>query len=206
MNDRLTALENDIGFLKALAEEGRSPTLVGGSIMIAAGVIFGLASLAEWAMTNRFAPRFGGWGLPGVWILAMVVFMVALGLILRRLGPQKLGDAANRAIGLAWSSAGFALFTLFVSAGIIAWRTGSDAPMMMLCPIVLSVYGLCWSVAASLAGVGWMRLAAVGSFAAALITALLCASPSLFLVYAAALVLLALVPGLVMVRQARAAG
>jgi len=206
MNDRLTALENDIGFLKALAEEGRSPTLVGGSIMIAAGIIFGLASLGQWALRNGLSPSFGVWAPPVIWIAAMVVFMVALAVILRRLGPHKLGEGANRAIGVAWSSAGLAMFTLFVSAGIVAWRTGSDASLMMLCPIVLSVYGLCWSVAASLAGVGWMRLAAIGSFAAALVTALMCNSPSLFLVYAAALAILALLPGVVMVRRARAQG
>ena len=205
MNDRLSALERDIGFLKALAVEGRPTTLIGGSILIAAGAIFGLASLGQWIALSGFIPIYSGWTLMAIWVASMAAFMVALVILIRRLGPQKAGDTANRAVGVAWSAAGATIFTLFVCAYVIAWRTHSDGPLMMLPCVVLGIYGLCWSVAASMTRVAWIRAAAIGSYVAAVAAAALCDQVVMYLLFAAALVLLAILPGLVLVRQARAA-
>ena len=204
MNDQLRALEQDIGFLKALAVEGRPSTLVGGSILIAAGVTFALASVAQWAGITGFVPVTTGWYFPAVWAIAMAAFFIELAVILRKLKPHRMGDATNRAIGSAWSGVGFTIFALFVCASIIAWRTQSAAPAMMLPSVILAMYGLCWSVAASLTGTRWIWIAAIGSYVGAVIVALLCRETVLYLVYAAALIILAAVPGYVLVRAARA--
>jgi hypothetical protein len=206
MNERLSTLEQDIGFLKALATEGSPATLVGGSIMMLAGAAFGLASVGQWVALAGYLPAYGGWIYPGIWMIALVVFFAGMALIVRRLGPHKQGDVANRAVSSAWSGVGYTIFALFVCAAIIAWRTHSDATLAMLPSIVLALYGLAWSVAANLARKGWMRATAIGSYVAAAVVAAFAGMAAIYLAYAAALVLLAIVPGAAMVRLARAAG
>lgn len=56
MNERLSALEQDIGFLKSLAVEGRPTPFVGGSILVGAGLIFGTASVGQWAAATGLIP------------------------------------------------------------------------------------------------------------------------------------------------------
>lgn len=205
MNDQLRALEQDIGFLKALAVEGRPTTLIGGSLLIAAGITFAAASLAQWAGLSGLVHVGSGWFYPAVWALSLVAFFIELFVIVRRLRPQRKGDAVNRAIGAAWTGVGVSIFALFICASIIAWRTQSDAPAMMLPSVILAMYGLCWSVAASLTGTRWIWAAAIGSYVGAVVVAILCRDTVLYLVYAAALIVLAAVPGYVLVRTARAA-
>jgi hypothetical protein len=204
MNDQLRALEQDIGFLKALAEEGRPSTLVGGSILVAAGLTFGLASIAQWAGLAGVVPVSSEWYFPAVWAISLAAFFVELALILRRLRPQRMADATNRAIGSAWCGVGFTIFALFVCASIIATRTHSDAPAMMLPSVILAMYGLCWSVAASLTRTRWIWIAAVGSYAGAALVAAMSGDKSLYLVYAGALFCLATVPGYILMRKAQA--
>jgi hypothetical protein len=203
MNERLSALESDIGYLKALAAEGSPATLVGGSIMATAGIIFGLASLGQWAGLAGYLPRLDGWIFPLVWAASLVAFFVAMAMIVRRLGPHKSGDAANRAVSAAWTGVGFTIFAMFVCASLVVWRTRSDAPLMMLPSIVLALYGLAWTVAARLTRTGWIWAAALGSYAAAALVAVMAGDASVYLVYAAALLLLATAPGLALMRAAR---
>src|SRR5206468_3183050 len=42
------SIDDNIAFMRALAEEGRNAPFVGGPIMLAAGLCFGSASLAVW--------------------------------------------------------------------------------------------------------------------------------------------------------------
>ncbi len=205
MNERLSALEQDIGFLKALAVEGRSTPFVGGSILVAAGLIFGTASLGQWAVETGLIPSFGGWTFPAIWVAAMAAFFVGLFVVFRRLGPKKAGDTANRAVGVAWSGAGWTIFCMFLCAAIIAWRTHSDATLMLMPSIVLSLYGLAWSVAASMSRRRWVWACAWGSYAAAVIVAVFSNQTGVYLIFAAALVLLVVIPGMALVRQARSA-
>jgi hypothetical protein len=60
-------------------------------------------------------------------------------------------------------------------------------------------------VAASVTRKTWVWGAAFGSYVAAVIVAVFCGQTSVYLIFAAALTLLAVVPGLAMIRLARAA-
>lgn len=205
MNERLSALEQDIGFLKALAVEGRPATLVGGSMLVAAGLTFAAASVGDWAAETGLIPSFGGWTFPAIWIAAMAAFFVEFFILLRRLGPRKASDTANRAVGVAWSSTGATIFCMFVCAAIIGWRTHTAVTMLLMPSIVLSLYGLTWTVAATMSRQRWVWACAWGSYAGAVIVAAFSNQTSVYLIFAAALVLLVAVPGAAMVRQARAA-
>lgn len=203
MADKMRALQADIGFLKALAEEGRASPLLGGSILVAAGAIYAVASVTDWAVyTGRIAAA--PWALPAIWGGASVVFVIALWLIRAR--HAKWAGPANRAAGLAWRGVGWTIFTLVVSAMLAAWRAQSPVPFLMLPSAVMALYGLGWMVVAALSRKRWIWLTSAGSYTAAIALAAFCTLPAVYLLYAAALILLAVVPGAVLMRQAAKAG
>ncbi len=201
----LQTLQDDISFLKGLAIEGRSPSVMGGAMLVAAGSAYGVASLGHWAIVSGAAPVPTPWILPILWTSATVGFLAAVTVIKRRFRDAAPANGSGRASAMAWQGVGWAIFTLAACMAIVAWQTHSDAPLRMFPSIILALYGMAWSVAAAVSKVRWTGLAAVGSFAAAILAALFSGSPASFLLFAAALVALAIVPGLAMIRQGRAA-
>jgi hypothetical protein len=133
MSDQNQTVRDDIAFLRQLAEEGREGPLVGGSIMVAAGALFGSASVAVgWAMSHPgdLARLLMQWA----WPVSGLVFMAYLAFTLRRLGRPK-GTAA-RSAGLAWSAMGWAMGVIIVSVIIIANRNRDAQVFTALAPIV----------------------------------------------------------------------
>ena len=66
----------------------------------------------------------------------------------------------------------------------------------------MALYGLGWTMVAAVSRKGWIWATAVGAYGAAILLAAFCTLPAVFLLYAGALVLLAVVPGLALMRQA----
>ena len=207
MSDQLQTLQQDISFLKALALEGRSPAMLGGSTLVAAGSVYGVVSIGDWAILQGYVPVASPWAIPSLWIGATVIFIALTAFISRRLRERKpVTSPATRAAARAWQGVGWAIFTLWACMAIVAWRVHSDIPLLLFPSIILALYGTAWTVALEVLQVGWVRLAAMGSYAAAILSALFCTSPTVFLVFAAALILLVIAPGAAMIRRARAAG
>ena len=201
MTDGLQGLREDVAFMRALAEEGRAAPITGGSMMAAAGLIFSIASLVFYAeLTGAIDPP--GSGL--IWLVAMVVYAIAGTFIVRRLMAQPgYAVARNRATGVAWSAIGYAIFAIAVCFAVGASRTGQGAILSMFAPVILALYGSAWSVAGLLSRAAWLGGVAATAFVSAVVTAWFANQPEQFLVYAAALVLTALFPGLYLMRQAR---
>ena len=65
----LQSVKDDIAFMRALATEGRSAPLLGGAIMIAAGLIFAAASLTHYAVAVTGA-HVTLWIYPIIWFAA----------------------------------------------------------------------------------------------------------------------------------------
>ena len=110
----------------------------------------------------------------------------------------------SKAIGMAWSGGGWAMFFVGLSLVIMAVH-GKDAYVAAaFMPFILAIYGSGWFVAAALTRARWLYLVAFGSFLAALVVAWFAAEgAAIFLVYAISLYALTAVPGLVLMRQAR---
>jgi len=200
MTDDLQSLHADIAFLKGLAQDGRSTPLLGGSTLVAAGAIFGTASLAHWLVASGRIVA-SPWAFPVIWLAALAIFLGVIVPIHRRLSPAKAQTGANRAIGMAWQGVGWTIFTLWAAIAIVCWRTHSAIPMLLLPSIVLALYGLAWMVAAAMTRKRWIWLTAAGSYAGALVVAVFAVTPSVFLIFAAALMLLAVAPGVALMRQ-----
>lgn len=199
--DQIQSVRDDIAFMRALAEEGTQVPLLGGGISLAAGLIFAAASVAHWAVAQGVL-QVPEWALMIVWVGAGALFGVICRWLIKRGNSQPgASSSVNKATGSAWSAVGFAIFTMFLALFAMAWATKNGAIFNVFPVLILALYGAAWTVAADLTGRSWIRVVALGSFAAAVIMGLLAASPYLMLAYAAALILLAAVPGLILLRQ-----
>ncbi|HYE45043.1 MAG TPA: hypothetical protein VEA44_04635 [Caulobacter sp.] len=199
--EQLQSVRDDIAFMRALAEEGSQVPMLGGGISAAAGLIFGAASVIHWLMQSDIL-RVNGWFYMVNWVGAGVVFGVICSLLIKRSRSQAgANSSVNKATGSAWSAVGFAIFTTFLGMCAIGWVTKSDDVFYIFPVMILALYGSAWSVAADMSGKGWIRIVALASFAGAVLMGLLTNHPMQMLAYAAALLLLAFVPGVILMRQ-----
>ena len=199
MTDEMQTLRDDIAYLKGLAEAGRDGANSGGSIiLVAAGGLFGAASVVQWAALTG---SFGATALTsnGAWLIAMLLFFaVLIGAKLRR-GPA---TGSAQSAGLAWKGVGIGCFFIFAAIAAATWRT-QNATLINFSPsIIFVLYGAAWMVAATVSRKVWLHLTAWGSFAASILTAWFINQPVDYLIYAAGLLLLAFLPGLVLLRGA----
>lgn len=201
MNDQMQTLKDDIAFMRALAEEGRTAPPLGGAIMALAGLAFGIASLGQWAIVTRVLAVPISW-LLGLWLGALLVFLAGLVVARGKLaGKPGAFSPANTANGAVWQGIGMAIFFTFAAMTAAAWKT-HDIMLLNFSPsIILLFYGVGWTLGAAMSGQKWMRLCTWGSFAAAVGVAFLIDSPAQYLAYAAALFLLATLPGVMLMRQ-----
>lgn len=199
--DQLQSVRDDIAFMRALAEEGSQVPMLGGGISAAAGLIFGVASILHWMIQSDIL-RVTPWVFPAVWIGAGAIFGVICTILIKRTrGQAGANSAVNKATGSAWSSVGFAIFTTFLGMVAIAYVTKSEQVFYIFPVMILALYGAAWSVAADMSGKTWIRLVALASFAGAVLMGLLTNHPMQMLAYAGALLLLAFVPGMILLRQ-----
>jgi hypothetical protein len=202
--DGLQGLREDVAFMRSLAEQGRQAPLLGGSILAFAGAVFAPASLVHWGVVSERIDL-GPWALNVVWLSAAAVFFAALFVLKGRM-RRSVGftTSANRANGQVWGGLGvasFALWGAFITASV---RSGDWTVMDMFSVVILALYGAGWTVAAALFGRRWLNLVASAALILAVAAAWFVGRPEFYLVYAAALVLTALLPGLALMRQARA--
>jgi hypothetical protein len=198
----------DIAWLRQLAEENGTGPMRGASILLAAGLIYGVTSLIHWAhMSGLILAQYAATGME--WLIATGVFLVVCFTLifrLRRAGGVR--TAAQRAIGTIWSGVGWGIFALFASMFVVSARIGVDQNSMIfwLIPsIILAFYGMGWGVTAAMMKSRPLGLLALASFIAAPVMGLFAGGASIYLAYAAALFLLMAVPGFLLMRQSKSA-
>jgi hypothetical protein len=195
------SLRDDIAFMRALAVEGQN-NQSRGEIGLAAGLIWGSASLYDWAVWSKLISPIGDFSSFGwIWPAAAVVFLAVgfpLGMFRR---------SGNRALGAAWGSVGAACWTITAVIGLAAWRMNQGWIIFtLLPPIVMALYGGAWLLSATVMRKWWMCGVGVGCLLSGLVLAYFIAKPLEYLLFALALYLFAGVPGLLcLLRQRRAA-
>ena len=199
--DQVQSVHDDIAYMKALAQEGRQAPLLGGSILISAGLIFGLASIVAYGIDS------GILAVPPVayavlWGGAMLVFFAVLIWQIRQT-DRKPGaqSAANRASGAGWMGVGLAIFVMSLSMAVVSWKMQSDVAYMIFPSLIFALYGSGWAVSATMSDQKWQWTLAIACWIAAPLIAFLTGSPLMWLAYAAGLFLFALLPGVLLVRQ-----
>lgn len=200
-DDQIQSVKDDIAFMRALAAEGQKTPMLGGAIMVVAGLIFGLASIGHWALVVGILRLDPAWGTAAVWLPAMLIFAIALVVVIRRT-ERKPGarSPTNTATGAAWMGVGIAIFVMALSYAAAAWQLRSEAVLATFPSVIFALYGAGWAVASAMTGKRWLWFVAIGSWAMAPLLGWLSGQSWMFLVYGAALLLLMSLPGLVLMR------
>lgn len=199
--DNMRVLRDDLAFMRDLAHDGSNTPLLFGGVMVAAGLIFGLASVGHWLIASGVL-RVPPWWLMANWLTAAGVFGVACTRLVRRAGTRPGSNSgANRATGAAWSGVGFAIFASWAGLAAMAVVTGDWRVMNAFPVLILALYGAAWFVAGEMSRQGWLKLVALAAFIGAVVVGALASSHHLMLAYAACLVLVAVVPGVVLMRR-----
>jgi hypothetical protein len=201
MNEQMQNLKDDIAFMRALAQEGQAAPPLGGAILALAGTVFAAASVVQWAILSKTLAVPTIW-LAAVWGVALAAFFI--GLFVMKDGIKAKPGAfspANKASGAVWQGIGMAIFVSFVAMNVAAWRMHSGVLVYFSPSLILLFYGVGWTLGRAMSGQGWMRWCAWGSFAAAVGVAALIGSPLQYLAYAACLLLLATLPGVILMRR-----
>ena len=195
-------IRDDLAFMRALAQEGRRAPLLIGHSLLAAGLIYGAASIFAWGVAARVLPLPPIWqGL--IWIIATAIFMPYARW--RRLncvsGLPGSTAVTNRAVRAAWQGLSYALLSMLFAAGVIANIMHTAVVFAFLPSAVIAIYGTAWMVAAAMSDMSWLRWVAAACFIAAALIAFTAASPLSFLVFAGAMMAVAAVPGWVLMRS-----
>jgi len=200
-DDQTQSLHDDIAYMRAMAQEGRNAPLLSGPIMVAAGIIFGTASLAQWSIQTGIVDV-SPWAQLWVWVASGAAFGVALSVLIRRLNTKPgARSAGNKAVGAAWTGVGFGIFAMWAAFMAVGLTSGSWEMMRAMPIVVFAAYGSAWFVGGTMAGVKWMNWVAMLSYAGAVLLGVFSTSPHLLLIYAVMLVLVALLPRLALMRQ-----
>lgn len=196
-----TSLKDDIAFMRAMAHEGRNAPLLNGPILVAAGLIFGVANTVQWAIVANVLvvdPMVQLW----VWLTAGAVFGLALFFLVRRASRKPgFGSPGNKAVGAAWSGLGFGIFVMWLSFLAVGFSTGNWTMMWAMPSLVATAYGSAWIVAGSMSGQRWMTAIGLLAYAGAVLFGALIGDPGLYLAFTALMVATALIPGIVLTRQ-----
>ena len=201
----MTDPQNDIAWMRQLAEEGGQAPMRGASILFAAGLIYGAASLFHWAVETGIVSEPGP--IQGVvWLVATVLFLAVVVMVSMRLGRDGgVRTGAARATNAVWSGVGYGIFALFTAISVIGFRLGESAVLVtlaMIPSVIMVFYGVGWGVTAAMQKsrpLGWLSLA---SLIAAPLLALLTGQAEQYLAYAGALFLLMALPGFMLMRGA----
>jgi hypothetical protein len=169
-------------------------------IGIAAGLLWGSASLFVWAAWAKVIDVPGGPGPANwAWLVAVVLFMIS-GF---PLGMYRRGG--NRVAGATWGAVGLSCGTLSFVVGIAAWRLHQEVIMALLPPIVMALYGGAWLICATAFRTWFLAAVGVVSLLSSLLLAYTVAQPVEYLLFALSLYLLGAGPSLAGVLRSRAA-
>jgi len=198
--------EQDIAWMRQLAEEGGRAPYRGASIQFAAGLVYGLAAAAH-ALVASGAIAAPPAAFAVIWLGATVVFLAVMAALWVRLArAPSATTAANRAARAVWTGVGWACFALFAAFWMVIWRTGqAGAAAFVLVPsIIMAFYGMGWAVTGAMMRDRRLSGLAVASFAAAPVLGLCVGTGLQYWAYAAALLGLMALPAWLMMRASRA--
>ena len=176
-----------------------------GEIYLACGLCYGGQMLMHAGQMAGLVPY---QGVPAhvIGFGPTVVFMALLIWLIRRNPGAAGGGVTSRAVGSVFGALGLANLALVVIIGSLAWREHSITIWLLYPCVVLVLQGMAWLVAYMLRRKTWFAVVALGWFATGIGMALAIKTLGAF-IFIAALGFFAfmVIPGFVMMRQARAA-
>ena len=196
-----TPPQDDLSFLRTLAESGLDAPLMAGPYLIAGGSWFAAASLVQWPLLRDLAGLSADQAV-AAWLISALGFAVHLTILIRR-DRDKVETTSNRAVNAVWSGIGFGIFAFWVGVAMMAYQRDELFVLNTISLQVLSVYGIGWLVAAAITREGWMTFTAIAAFGTVPVLGLFVGTGHEYLIYAIALVLTAVIPGVRLLRTAQ---
>lgn len=196
---------DDLAFIKALVAPDDGWQQQFGRIYFAAGVCYSTQLLLH---AGQLLGVVSSAPVPSLVIgwLPTVIFAAIMAWIILRDRPRHIGGA-SRAVGTVFASVGLANVALCVSLGSIALRLHSQTIWLIYPVVVMVLQGMAWLVAFMLRRRSWMGVVALGWFLVGIGMAAAIQTIGAYIVVAGiGMVTFMLVPGLLMIRQARQAG
>lgn len=206
----LTALREDISFLKRLSADATARPAPGLWLMVVFGTTFGFSSLTAYGLClaalaahNPALLRYIG--LP--FYLSATAFLVALVVVgWRTLRVGSRSAPMGRAAKAAWTAAFLGLVVIVVSFKLFAFA-GRHQPYTpgyaehLLPAILLALWGAAWWVAGFTGERRWTRLVGPAGFAAALAAAWQANTVHIMLIGGVSLLLLMAAPAIALLRE-----
>ncbi|MCI5045198.1 MAG: hypothetical protein MRY72_10920 [Aquisalinus sp.] len=196
--------EDDLAYVRAIAEEGRNVPLVGGSSFVVWGSIIGTTALIQFFMSLGVLPAIN---MLVLWSAAFVLGWTIGSFVSRRSknapGASSIG---NRIVGATWGACGIfiSLYWLSLMSAFFLYRS-DPAPVGFLFatmfPVVFGIYGIAFFVTSIAANQGWYRWVSVGSWIISVILILTLMSDTMMLLAGLGTYAVVLAPGIVMLKN-----
>lgn len=196
--------DTDIAALRALAEDGRQAPLAAGPALVLAGLLVPTACIGGWVLA--VAPDVAR-PLQIAGLLGFCVFGGIGGqMLLRQLAPAiARGTVLARAEGMVWGLGGLAtavFAAMLVLRGLLGLPTPANV-MGAIATVAFLQFGVAYFVTAGLSRQRWLQKPGYGAFLAALVCGLVADETLVMPVIAFLMVMVALLPGVVMIRMGR---
>ena len=203
MNDKIIAAQDDLAFLRELAERGQRGSITGGSVFVAGGVLYGVQCLYHWAQMR-------GWIDPPDIVNLVFVASITAGFLAYLIWvlwkDRKAGQSGlmNRALNAVFGGVGLANLAMVIVFGFNAASANDFSLWLFYPPVIFALQGAAWYAAAVLRKRAWQGLVAAGWLIAATALGLVRHSPEAYLLIAMlSLFLLMALPGVVLIRLAK---
>lgn len=201
-SDRREA-SDDLAFMRSLVEAGNARNaMAGGAAFVAAGAIYGLQCLVQWAGATGLIPMSRtGWVVstfaPSLVLLAWMCWFFWRE---RNVNHPRV----TRAINAAFTALGSTNLVILIVVGMLATRKQSLEIWELYGCIVFALQGSGWLIAYLLRKQIWLLAVGLGWFASAIVSSYYIGTTTYILICAVSLFGLMALPGFIMMRLARA--
>jgi hypothetical protein len=196
----------DVGYLRALAEQGRNTPLVGGPFLVLLGTALAVAFLLHWVLlTEVLGSRHGLW-YAATWLGFLLVATVGW-LVLHGRSRAKHGSSSvvNQVDGAVWSGVLLALVAVVAGSVGRGMTTGDPQVLNAIMAAAFGLYGVALGAAGVLSGHTWLRYYSFPAFGASSLLWMFGDQEWAYPFAAASTLVVLVVPGLVMIRRRTAA-
>ena len=200
MSDQTPSVQDDLAFMRALAQAGGTSFLQRfGQAYFTAGLCYSMQMLLHGAQLGL------GWfqttpeGLT-IGLGPTVIYLILLAWLKNRWGPLA-GNTVAKAIGAVFGAVGLTSLVLAIVIGSLALRERSIQIWLIFPCVVMALQGMAWNVAGVLRKRPWMGLVGVGWFATAIVMGVALNTPAVYIsALGVGIFAFMLIPGAVMMR------
>lgn len=197
-----TTLQDDLAYVRDLAEAGERAPLLGGRFLTFWGALTSIGYFLHYSVSSGLF----GWpdvAYAWVWGTFMVVGIVGQVMLVRTMRNKPGGNSVgNRTEATVWMAGGFALFAYFGTVIVKSLTIGSPAPgFEASLPIVFAVYGTGLITSGLMANAKPLTFAGYGALAMIAIAVWFDGTDFTWAVASLGAFLTVLVPGLIMLQR-----